>query len=60
MKQNVDKGACSFLPMCDCGWRGQIATTRETAWAVAHKHALNEHPGTLSQSDWTYRLRGRG
>ena len=59
MKQRLDIGPVTFLPMCDCGWRGAVDNNRERAWAQAHAHALNVHPGSMSETNWAYRLRAR-
>uniref|UniRef100_A0AAU8HXI4 Integrase zinc-binding domain-containing protein n=1 Tax=Decurrovirus sp. TaxID=2832697 RepID=A0AAU8HXI4_9CAUD len=41
----VDASACSFLPLCDCGWRGLPAASHERALSQLADHERGCHPG---------------
>lgn len=51
-RQYVDagRGSATFLPLCECGWRGDPVTLRSRAWAQARTHALRVHADT-AQAD---------
>lgn len=46
MPFKIDRGGCTFLPICDqCGWRGLPATSPDEAWREARHHETRAHPG---------------
>lgn len=45
MRITVDASACTYLPICVCGWRGLPAATRGGALAMGRAHELRAHPG---------------
>lgn len=42
---HVDASACSFLPLCECGWRGSPASSHERALGEIADHERRCHPG---------------
>ena len=45
MRIHVDASACTFLPMCECGWRGLPAASHERALTQVSEHERYAHPG---------------
>lgn len=41
----VDGSDCTFLPICSCGWRGDISRSRSYAWKNARTHEMSCHIG---------------
>lgn len=56
MHFNIDAGR-TFLPICDCGWRGNPELTYMTALQEVHKHERNVHPGDRDVQDRLYKTR---
>lgn len=44
----VDRSSCSAFFECTCGARGDVELTAKDAWAAGHRHALQSHPGDMS------------
>lgn len=47
MRVKIDAGGMTYLPLCDCGWRGLPSTSRGGALSDARHHELRAHPGDL-------------
>nr|DAT35874.1 MAG TPA: hypothetical protein [Caudoviricetes sp.]DAW62428.1 MAG TPA: hypothetical protein [Caudoviricetes sp.] len=45
MRIHVDASACTYLPMCECGWRGLPAASHERALTQVSEHERHAHPG---------------
>lgn len=45
MRIHVDASSCTFLPMCECGWRGLPAASHERALTQVSEHEQQAHPG---------------
>ena len=45
MRIHVDASSCTFLPMCECGWRGLPAASHERALTQVSEHERYAHPG---------------
>lgn len=46
MSFKIDRGGCTFLPICTtCGWRGLPATSPDGAWREARHHEMRAHTG---------------
>ena len=45
MRITVDASACTYLPMCECGWRGLPAASHERALSQSCEHERRAHPG---------------
>nr|DAK53291.1 MAG TPA: hypothetical protein [Caudoviricetes sp.] len=45
MRIHVDASACTYLPMCECGWRGLPAASHERALTQVSEHERYAHPG---------------
>lgn len=43
----VDGGSATFLPLCECGWRGLPAASHGGALLQARHHEVRAHPGEL-------------
>lgn len=56
MHFNIDAGR-TFLPICDCGWRGLPETTYTGALREAHSHERAAHPGDRDVQDRLYKTR---
>lgn len=41
----IDAGARTFMPVCECGWRGLPEDDRLTARRAARHHEQRAHPG---------------
>nr|WP_300339930.1 hypothetical protein [Actinomyces sp.] len=50
MRTRVDRGR-TFLPLCECGWRGLPALTHEEALRQARHHEQRAHPGHIHARD---------
>lgn len=61
MKVRVDRGGCTFLPLCECGWRGLPDTTHSGALQQARHHEMRAHPGhrNAEQALDAYKRRNR-
>lgn len=44
MRIHVDASACTYLPMCECGWRGLPAASHERALTQVSEHERYAHP----------------
>lgn len=45
MRIHVDASAYTYLPMCECGWRGLPAASHERALTQVSEHERRAHPG---------------
>ena len=41
----IDAGGRTFMPVCECGWRGLPEDDRLTARRVGARHEARCHPG---------------
>lgn len=41
----IDAGGSTFMPICECGWRGLPEDDRTTARQAGRRHELGTHPG---------------
>ena len=41
----IDAGGRTFLPLCECGWRGLPQDDRGAARLEARHHEVRAHPG---------------
>lgn len=57
----VDVGGCTYLPICECGWRGMPGLAHDEALRQAVHHERRAHPGELNAVQaldaWTRRRR---
>lgn len=43
----IDSSKTSHLPICECGWRGQIQASLIEAWTEARAHEERAHTGQI-------------
>lgn len=44
-KVRIDAGGSTFLPVCECGWRGLPEDDRSAARLAGRHHELRAHTG---------------
>lgn len=45
MRVRIDSGGRTYLPICECGWRGLPSMSHAQALEEARAHELRAHPG---------------
>lgn len=45
MRIRVDAGGRTYLPICECGWRGLPGLTHLDALTQGRRHEYRAHPG---------------
>ena len=60
MRIKIDAGGCTFLPLCECGWRGLPMPDRSSALRTARHHELRAHPGDLHAANMLRKQNLRG
>lgn len=61
MPFKIDRGGCTFLPLCtSCGWRGQPMPDPTSALRAARHHEIRAHPGDLHAANMLRKQQLRG
>jgi hypothetical protein len=55
----IDPSACSYLALCPCGWRGEIAPSRLAALVSGQRHIHVSHPEDARRINECVRLATR-
>lgn len=58
MRIHVDRSVTTWLPLCECGWRGMPELSHMAALESARRHEACAHPGdkqalrALANAEW--------